>query len=69
METMNWIKDLVLSEQKMEEDGVVDFDNVAQTSLSATDPRHLTIASIRAQHASLATNQSIISWGVSPLSI
>lgn len=25
METMNWIKDLVLSEQKMEEDGVVDF--------------------------------------------
>ncbi len=25
MEMMNWIKDLVLSEQKMEEDGVVDF--------------------------------------------
>jgi len=25
METMSWIKDLVLSEQKMEEDGVVDF--------------------------------------------
>lgn len=25
MEKMNWIKDLVLSEQKMEEDGIVDF--------------------------------------------
>ena len=25
METLNWIRDLVLSEQKMEEDGVIDF--------------------------------------------
>ena len=39
-------------------DGVVNFDNVAQTSPSVADPRHLSLATIRASGGPLETNAS-----------
>ena len=56
----DWVKSMLAAgiNRFYREGGVVDFDDVAQVRSSVADPRHLTIASIRANHAPLATNAS-----------